>query len=175
MKKKFINRSGLYVVLTCLILSNCSSSSTPLPDGANARIVKVVDGDTVDVSMDGRTERIRLIGVDTPETKSQIRPFNVSAPKLPNTSKAFFPLAPQYWFNVISRHAIHSVDFLVTSIAHQTISSLIKTSSSMDLPDHFRSPPTPLSPASLPDSPKPPGPQKLVSGASAHQSPNVCR
>ncbi len=34
-----INRSGLIAVLTCLILSNCSSSSPPLPDGANARIV----------------------------------------------------------------------------------------------------------------------------------------
>ena len=66
MKMKFIIRSGLGVVLTCLILSNCSSSSEPLPDGANGRIVKVVDGDTVDVSMNGHTERVRLIGIDTP-------------------------------------------------------------------------------------------------------------
>lgn len=32
------------------------------------QVVNVVDGDTVDVIIDGRTERIRLIGVDTPET-----------------------------------------------------------------------------------------------------------
>jgi len=31
-------------------------------------VVKVVDGDTVDVNIDGKTERIRLIGLDTPET-----------------------------------------------------------------------------------------------------------
>jgi micrococcal nuclease len=30
--------------------------------------VRVIDGDTVDVAMNGSTERIRLIGVDTPET-----------------------------------------------------------------------------------------------------------
>ena len=69
-----IYRSGLVAVLACLILSNCSSSSEPLPDGANGRIVKVVDGDTVDVSMNGRTERVRLIGIDTPETKKPNTP-----------------------------------------------------------------------------------------------------
>lgn len=32
------------------------------------RVINVVDGDTVDVLMEGRKERIRLIGLDTPET-----------------------------------------------------------------------------------------------------------
>ena len=76
-----IYRSGLLIVLTCLILSNCSSSSEPLPDGANGRIVKVVDGDTVDVSMNGRTERVRLIGIDTPETKKPNTPIQCFGPE----------------------------------------------------------------------------------------------
>lgn len=33
------------------------------------KVVKVVDGDTIDVSVDGKVERLRLIGIDTPETK----------------------------------------------------------------------------------------------------------
>jgi micrococcal nuclease len=33
-----------------------------------ARVVRVVDGDTVVVSAGGRTERVRYIGVDTPES-----------------------------------------------------------------------------------------------------------
>ena len=69
------------MVLTCLILSNCSSSSEPLPDGANGRIVKVVDGDTVDVSMNDRTERVRLIGIDTPETKKPNTPIECFGPE----------------------------------------------------------------------------------------------
>ena len=32
------------------------------------KVVKVVDGDTLDVDIDGRKERLRLIGIDTPET-----------------------------------------------------------------------------------------------------------
>jgi endonuclease YncB( thermonuclease family) len=30
-------------------------------------VVRVVDGDTIDVAVPGRTERVRLIGIDTPE------------------------------------------------------------------------------------------------------------
>ena len=33
----------------------------------NAVVVHVVDGDTVDVEVGGRTERVRLLGIDTPE------------------------------------------------------------------------------------------------------------
>ena len=37
-------------------------------DGATARVVRVVDGDTVVVSWGGRRERVRYIGIDTPES-----------------------------------------------------------------------------------------------------------
>ncbi|MEO8084706.1 MAG: thermonuclease family protein, partial [Ardenticatenales bacterium] len=38
------------------------------PDAALLRVVRVVDGDTIDVLRAGRAERVRLIGIDTPET-----------------------------------------------------------------------------------------------------------
>ena len=33
-----------------------------------AKVLRVVDGDTIRVRLDGRTERVRYIGVDTPES-----------------------------------------------------------------------------------------------------------
>ena len=33
----------------------------------NASVERVVDGDTIEVDIDGRSERVRLIGIDTPE------------------------------------------------------------------------------------------------------------
>jgi micrococcal nuclease len=39
-----------------------------------ARVVKVVDGDTIDVDLAGVTERLRLIGMDTPETQDPRKP-----------------------------------------------------------------------------------------------------
>lgn len=37
-------------------------------------VVKVIDGDTIDVSINGQTSRLRLIGIDTPETVDPRKP-----------------------------------------------------------------------------------------------------
>ncbi|HEU4657474.1 MAG TPA: thermonuclease family protein [Capillimicrobium sp.] len=38
------------------------------PDGVEATVTRVVDGDTVHVDLDGADETVRYIGVDTPES-----------------------------------------------------------------------------------------------------------
>lgn len=46
------------------------------------RVVKVVDGDTIDVDIDGETSRLRLIGIDTPETvdpRKGVQCFGITA------------------------------------------------------------------------------------------------
>jgi micrococcal nuclease len=48
---------------------------------ANAEIDRVVDGDTVDVRIDGAIERVRLIGIDTPETKRENAPIECYGPE----------------------------------------------------------------------------------------------
>jgi len=39
----------------------------------NAVVIRVVDGDTIDVDIDGRRESVRLIGIDTPEKTGGFR------------------------------------------------------------------------------------------------------
>jgi micrococcal nuclease len=52
-----------------------SPVSLTLPQGlARATVTNVADGDTLEVSLNGRTDRIRLIGVDTPEPSHPSRP-----------------------------------------------------------------------------------------------------
>lgn len=45
-----------------------SIAPTPGAVEANATVDRVVDGDTIDVIIDGTEERVRLTGIDTPET-----------------------------------------------------------------------------------------------------------
>jgi micrococcal nuclease len=83
-----IGRSGrlLALLVTSLAAVGCRSG-LPAPGGPSADagsgvVVSVVDGDTVDVSVGGRTERVRLIGIDTPESVARHRPvqcFGVEA------------------------------------------------------------------------------------------------
>ena len=51
------------------------------PPGGPARVVAVVDGDTIDVAWPGRRERVRLVGVDTPETVDPHRPVGCFGPE----------------------------------------------------------------------------------------------
>src|SRR4051812_19756968 len=42
--------------------------------GDGARVTRVVDGDTLVVAVDGHDEKVRLIGIDTPETVDPRKP-----------------------------------------------------------------------------------------------------
>jgi len=71
------------LLISMLVLAGCSTSSNDAAD-TNAKVVKVVDGDTLDVEFNGKTERIRLLLVDTPETvhpSKPVEPFGPEASK----------------------------------------------------------------------------------------------
>lgn len=67
-------RVWVLLVLAALVLAGCEVEATPEPTPASnqgagsVRVVRVVDGDTIIVEIDGREERLRYIGVDTPES-----------------------------------------------------------------------------------------------------------
>ena len=52
----------------------------------------VVDGDTVDAVIDGRTERIRLIGIDTPETKKPDTEIECFGPEATAFTESLLPV-----------------------------------------------------------------------------------
>jgi micrococcal nuclease len=51
------------------------------PASAGAYVSRVVDGDTVEVRLDGETEDVRYIGVDTPETVKPGAPVDCFGPQ----------------------------------------------------------------------------------------------
>lgn len=51
-----------------------ASSRPPAGPASEGTVVRIVDGDTVVVRLDGGDETIRLIGIDTPETKKPNTP-----------------------------------------------------------------------------------------------------
>lgn len=56
-------------------------SGPTLTNGPLYRVVSVVDGDTIKVSIDGKRETIRFIGMDTPETKDPRKPVQCYGPE----------------------------------------------------------------------------------------------
>jgi micrococcal nuclease len=68
------------VVIGLSLLVSCGSGATT-ENEVLITILKVVDGDTVDIEIDGHTERVRLIGVNTPETKHPTKPIECFGPE----------------------------------------------------------------------------------------------
>ena len=72
-----MTRATLLIVACVAALAGCGADSpftSPVPSTvalgpleANATVDHIVDGDTIDVIIEGRDERVRLTGIDTPE------------------------------------------------------------------------------------------------------------
>src|SRR3954454_16306948 len=59
----------LAVAALVAVLAVLRTNDPPRADASEARVVRVVDGDTIIARLgDGREERVRYIGIDTPES-----------------------------------------------------------------------------------------------------------
>jgi micrococcal nuclease len=61
------------LAVVAVLVGACGPDRPPTADGptaleANATVVRVVDGDTIVAEVDGESERVRFIGIDTPES-----------------------------------------------------------------------------------------------------------
>ena len=67
---RYFRRAALGLLLVVGIVAGASvwrAATEPPPEAGLFRVVRVVDGDTIDVAYGGQTERIRYIGMNTPE------------------------------------------------------------------------------------------------------------
>jgi len=71
-------------------VANSNDSSNANSNG-NATVERVVDGDTIIVHVDGRRERVRFIGMDTPESVKPNTPVQCFAIAASNRTKALLP------------------------------------------------------------------------------------
>ncbi|MBM3156912.1 MAG: thermonuclease family protein, partial [Chloroflexi bacterium] len=54
-----------------------------------AQVVRVIDGDTIEVNINGRTYTVRYIGIDTPETVHPEKPVQEFGVEASNKNKEF--------------------------------------------------------------------------------------
>ncbi|MGG1514760.1 thermonuclease family protein [Paenibacillus oryzisoli] len=71
--RKWIIAGGC-LLLVALLACACGAKKASQAGKETVKVERVVDGDTLEVTLNGKKEKIRLIGVDTPETKKANTP-----------------------------------------------------------------------------------------------------
>lgn len=59
--------SFLILLFYPIIFSSCNQARSEYRDSASGRAVKIIDGDTYDILIDGVQTRVRMYGIDAPE------------------------------------------------------------------------------------------------------------
>jgi micrococcal nuclease len=72
---------ALAAAAAAVVLALVLDRGDPAPGGGAARVVRVVDGDTIRVVVDGRERSVRLLGIDTPETHRPGTPVECGGPQ----------------------------------------------------------------------------------------------
>jgi micrococcal nuclease len=80
----------LTVLVAGAVGCTATSSGPPGPPGS-AVVVRPVDGDTVIVRIGGTDEPVRLIGIDTPESVSQVIPVECYGPEAKHRTAELLP------------------------------------------------------------------------------------
>jgi len=80
----------LFLFAFALLLSSCSNESLNASPNS-ATVKRVVDGDTIEIAIGGKTERVRLIGVDTPETKHPTKGVECYGPEASAYTEQLLP------------------------------------------------------------------------------------
>lgn len=75
--------------------AGCGSADDPAAGPAapleHGSVVRVVDGDTLLARVDGRRTRVRLLGVDAPESVTPDRPVECFGPRAAAAARRFLP------------------------------------------------------------------------------------
>lgn len=66
MKRLLLMVIGLWALTACELVEEGTTLDSG--EGDSATVVRVIDGDTIEVRIDGNEERVRYIGVNTPES-----------------------------------------------------------------------------------------------------------
>jgi micrococcal nuclease len=83
---------ALVVLVTgCTPGSPADESSAVTVVAPNATVLDVTDGDTIRVQVEGQRETVRLIGIDTPETKDPDEPVQCFGPEASAATQALLP------------------------------------------------------------------------------------
>jgi micrococcal nuclease len=95
-ESRFRRLSAMTLTVALSAVTSCAAEPSVIPDDATVPIVReVIDGDTVVVRIGRTDEDVRLIGIDTPETKHPTKPVECFGPEASAFTTALLPIGTE--------------------------------------------------------------------------------
>ena len=167
------------LVAGCGLVSSArdrATSAAPVPPGqpGSATVTRVIDGDTIVVALGGHDERVRLIGIDTPETVSPVKPVQCYGKQASNHTKALLP--PGTAVRLVRDVEARDVYGRLLAYVYRAIRRPVRRTSSWPPTASPRCSPTrPTSPTPTSSAPRSPAPDSATSGCGAPAAVRACR
>jgi micrococcal nuclease len=79
------------VAAVALLVFVAACSRSTAGDATEVDVKRVIDGDTIAITRDGTEVRVRLIGIDTPETKKPNTPVQCFGPEASARTESLLP------------------------------------------------------------------------------------
>jgi micrococcal nuclease len=83
--------STLVFAVTALVVAGCTRPAPGPVDDGSATVVRILDGDTAIMAIDGAEESVRFLGIDTPEIAHPDQPEECFGPEAASRTSELIP------------------------------------------------------------------------------------
>jgi micrococcal nuclease len=123
--KHWLGSAILLVVVALLVLRPWEHGPNEGPTEAVVPVTRVIDGDTIEVRLDGDYTDVRLIGVDTPETVKPDTPVQCFGERASHFTKRLLEGRRVRLVFGVERHDIYGRSLAYVHLGHRFVEAML--------------------------------------------------
>lgn len=125
MYRHWLGSALLFVAVAAVILRPWERGPDEGPAEAVVPVVRVIDGDTIVVRLDGEEEDVRVIGVDTPETVKPDTPVQCFGERASRFTKRLLEGRRVRLVFGVERHDVYGRSLAYVHLGHRFVEAML--------------------------------------------------
>jgi micrococcal nuclease len=123
--RHWIGSAVLLLAVALVVLRPWEGPEASGPASAVVSVIRVVDGDTIEVELDGEAQYVRLIGVDTPETVKPDTPVQCFGERASHFTKRLLEGRRVRLVFGVERHDVYGRLLAYVHLGHRFVEAML--------------------------------------------------
>jgi micrococcal nuclease len=123
--RHWLGSAILLLAVALVVLRPWEGPEAPGPASAVVPVKRVVDGDTIEVELDGEVQYVRLIGVDTPETVKPDTPVQCFGERASHFTKRLLEGQRVRLVFGVERHDVYGRSLAYVHLGHRFVEAML--------------------------------------------------